>query len=110
MRPTTVVAIGLLLLPFAYAGVGFATQFRRQAAFDKTEIGDSYEDVLRRFGTPSAVDGADKAFTRYADRPCPAPCVKRIWFENRLFLDIEAWSVSFDANGRVVQATHWVSP
>jgi hypothetical protein len=37
-------------------------------------------------------------------------CVERLWFENRLGLDIEAWSIELDRGSRVVHKAHWVSP
>ncbi len=82
----------------------------REAAFNQTSIGDNHMDVVSRFGPPSATDGEGQTFARYATEQCKPPCHKRLWFENRLFLDVEAWSVSFDSNGRVIGKYHWVSP
>jgi len=110
-RQLTLVTIGaVVLIVVAYLGAGLPAKFSRDAAFKRTNVGDSYEDVVSRFGTPSATDGAGKNFTRYTSQPCLVPCARRLWFENRVFLDVEAWSVSFDLNGRVLEKYHWVSP
>jgi hypothetical protein len=82
----------------------------RQAAYDSVKIGDTVDTVITRFGSPSMRDGPDKIFARYASSKCEPPCVERLWFENRLALDIEAWSVSVGSNGRVIDKYHWVSP
>lgn len=110
-RRLTLIATGIVvLLLVAYAGAGLSTQHGRDAAFDATGIGDSREEVLALFGAPDATDGGGQHFARYASEPCKPPCEERLWFENRMFFDIEAWSVSFDRNGTVVEKYHWVSP
>jgi hypothetical protein len=55
-------------------------------------------------------EGPEKAFSRYASTKCQAPCVERLWFENRMALDLEAWSVSIGSDGKVVEEYHSVSP
>lgn len=78
--------------------------------FDKVLIGSSEQDVIRLLGQPSIIDGNAKGFFRYASEKCIAPCKARFWYENRLTFDIEAWSIEFDKNGRVINKAHWVSP
>jgi hypothetical protein len=107
---TIVVAGGLLLLLGAYVVSGLVIKRSREAAFDATKLGDTYDDVVNRFGVPAVTDGEGKEFTRYASEPCKSPCEKRLWFENRLFFDMEAWSVSLDNNGKVIEKYHWASP
>ena len=110
-RRTTAVTIAcVLLLLGLYPVSGIAIKKSREAAFETTKIGDSYDEVVGRFGSPSEIDGQGQVFTRYSDKPCELPCVKRLWFENRLFLDVEAWSVSFGKDDKVVEKYHWVSP
>ena len=109
-RTTMIVAGCIVLLLGMYPAFGIAIKRSREAAFEATKIGDSYDDVVRRFGSPSKIDDEGQVFTRYADEPCELPCVKRLWFENRLFLDVEAWSVSLDRSAKVVEKYHWVSP
>jgi hypothetical protein len=82
----------------------------RQNAFGATRIGDSMNSVIKRFGDPSVKESPDHLFARYASIKCQPPCTERLWFENRLAFDIEAWSVSIGSDGRVVGKYHWVSP
>lgn len=49
-------------------------------------------------------------FARYASQPCGGDCAERLWFENRLSLDTEAWSVELDKSGRVIKKSRWISP
>ena len=105
-----IVAMVCVLVPVSYVELGLATKRYREAAFAATGIGDTYDQVVSRFGAPSTIDGYGKDFSRYASEQCRSPCEKRLWFENRLFLDIEAWSVSFDRGDRVIDKYHWVSP
>lgn len=80
-------------------------------AFDKIEIGQTLTDVVRAFGvTPSFVESAGVGFPRYASRPCHDRCAERVWFENRLSMDMEAWSVELDGSGHVIEKTRWQSP
>lgn len=81
-----------------------------QSSFDTIEVGQTENSVVRILGKPSVTEYPAKPFTRYADRGCEAPCFKRFWYENRLMLDTEAWSISIDRDGLVVGKYHWVSP
>lgn len=81
------------------------------AALDAIQVGDAEASVIARFGTqPSVREKSGKLFARYASSPCRGECVERLWFENRLSLGIEAWSVELDKNRRVIDKAHWVSP
>lgn len=77
---------------------------RRANAFAIINTGDTREVVLARFGRPSHIERPGALFTRYASQQCQNPCVERLWFENRLTLDIEAWSVTlrYPGNGKTV--------
>lgn len=83
---------------------------RRANAFAIINTGDAREVVLAHFGLPSQIERHGIMFTRYASQQCQNPCVERLWFENRLTLDMEAWSVTLDSHGKVIEKTHWVSP
>jgi hypothetical protein len=75
------------------------------------KIGDSADFVVALFNAPPVYETPeDPPFVRYASEKCKSPCVERLWFENRLELDIEAWSISLRSDGRVVDKYHWVSP
>jgi hypothetical protein len=104
-----ILLMGLAFL-MGYAGIAGYVRHERQTAFDLIAIGDSSASVETSLGTPSAVIGQGTAFARYADTPCESPCVKQLWYENRLLLDIEAWSVDIVKHGKVTSKYHWVSP
>jgi|SRR5258708_33024547 len=83
----------------------------RGKAFDAVQIGDTESSVVARFGSaPSVREKQGTLFARYASKPCTSPCFERLWFENRLQFDIEAWSVEIDQSAHVVDKAHWVSP
>ena len=96
--------------PFFYVATCEHIRANHQEAFDSVKVGDSAEAALKRFGPPSVMERPEKRFTRYADRGCETPCAERWWFENRMMLDIEAWSVSFDADAKVLGKYRWFSP
>lgn len=101
-------ATGLIIV--GYMATCLYVRAMRQSSFNSVKIGDQGETVIAQFGIPSVRETPDKPFLRYASTNCQAPCVERLWFENRLALDIEAWSVSLGNDGRVVEKYHWVSP
>jgi hypothetical protein len=100
----------LLVSPALYAGACMFWSKKNSKAFDAIHVGDTRDTVVRRFGPPSHVEQPDALFSRYADKRCQDPCVERLWFENRLTLDTEAWSIELDKDGRVIRRSHWVSP
>ncbi|WLG47332.1 hypothetical protein [Pseudomonas sp. FP1740] len=83
---------------------------QKSIAFEAINIGDTQGVVIGRLGMPSHVEKPSTLFTRYASHHCQHPCVERLWFENRLSFDIEAWSVELDEGGRVVKKAYWASP
>lgn len=105
----SIVAI-LLVIIVTYGSACAYVRIKRQASYDSVRIGDTADVVLAQFGDPSVKEAPDKFFGRYASTKCRSPCVQRLWFENRLALDIEAWSVSLGSDGRVVEKNHWISP
>lgn len=82
----------------------------RQTAFDLIAIGDSSDTVETTMGSPSVVNDRGTTFARYADTPCEGLCAERLWYENRLLLDIGAWSVDIGKDGKVTGKYHWMSP
>jgi len=103
----TAVMVSLIL----YIGGCSLISGSRNKAFEAVQIGDTEVSVIARFGTPPSVREKPGAlFARYASQPCMGACVERLWFENRLGLDIEAWSIELDRGSRVVHKAHWVSP
>ena len=112
MRPTwTSIVIGALIIAvFSYIATCAYIRIERQTAFELVKIGDTEDSVIAHFGNPSVRESANELFSRYGSSRCQSPCAERLWFENRLALDIEAWSVSLGKDGRVVEKYHWVSP
>jgi hypothetical protein len=106
-----VAVIAIIAVLASYIGRCAFITGNRNKAFDAVQIGDTEANVIARFGTaPSVRERQGVLFARYASQSCMNPCVERLWFENRLAFDIEAWSVEFDRGARVVQKTHWSSP
>jgi hypothetical protein len=102
-------AIGVVFA--AYIGVWVFFSNVRNQAFDLVQIGDAEHEVIALFGTePSMHEKQGILFARYATKPCSSPCVERLWFENRLSLSGEAWSIEVDQSGRVIDKSRWVSP
>jgi len=83
---------------------------KNQSAYDAVEFGDTEAVVIAKMGIPSVKESKEAPFYRYATNACAPPCVYRLWFENRLALDLESWSISIGTDGRVVDKYHWVSP
>jgi hypothetical protein len=113
-RTKSLLAVALIaiiaVLASYFARCAFITGSRNKA-FDAIQIGDTEANVIARFGTaPSVRERQGALFARYASQSCLSPCVERLWFENRLTFDTEAWSVELDRGARVVQKTHWLSP
>jgi hypothetical protein len=109
-HPGWIVVGAMALIIISYVTTCLYVRAMRQSSFNSVEIGDKAESVIAQFGNPSVRETPDKPFLRYASTRCQIPCVERLWFQNRLALDIEAWSVSLGSDGRVVEKYHWVSP
>lgn len=109
-----VLTVGLLVIGTVIAasiGACSLKSHSRNSAFDAIQAGDTEATVVARFGTqPSVRERSDTLFARYATQPCDGQCAERLWFENRLSLDTEAWSVELDTNRRVFKKSRWVSP
>ncbi|QND49853.1 hypothetical protein HB780_30755 [Rhizobium lusitanum] len=82
---------------------------RWRTAFETGAIGDTEKVVLAKLGHPTAREKPDRLYPGYAYTNCTMPCVERLWYEN-LIPGLEAWSVSLDGNGRVLESYHWASP
>ncbi len=101
----------ICLLTGAYIGSCAYIDSRRSKAFDAVQVGDTEGTVIGLFrAQPTVREQQGHLFRRYATRPCTAPCMQRLWYENRLGFDTEAWSVELDSSGHVLKKAHWVSP
>lgn len=111
MNMARIALVAVVLVPILYVSTCSVISTRRAEGFAAVNFGDTKIQVLRALGTPSVLERADgKYFSRYGAKACIAPCTERFWFENRMTLDSEAWSVEFDNSGRVIKKSHWVSP
>lgn len=99
----------LIISPVLYITSCMLVSEWRARAFDAIKVDDKRNIVINRFGMSSYVERPGVLFTRYASNQCQNPCVERLWFENRLSLGIEAWSVELNQDGRVIKKSHWVS-
>ncbi len=104
--------VGLLLLGIAilYLVSCSGLSASKSRAFDSIKPGDSRKVVVDALGTPDVRELPGRLFARYASKPCGGACKERLWFENKLSLGIEAWSVELDQNGRVINKAYWHSP
>jgi hypothetical protein len=105
--------LGYMVGVLIAAGIGSCAlpSHYRNRAFESVRIGDSENRFLDLFGVhPSVREKPNALFVRYASAACEAPCAERLWFENTLSLDIEAWSLELDEDRRVIKKSHWVSP
>lgn len=98
---------GLTIISIGTCG-HFASKYEQ--AFLATSDGETIAMVVGRFGKPSLVEENSKPFLRYASKPCEQPCAKRLWWEHPIKMDIEAWSVEFNSEGKVIHKAHWLSP
>ena len=110
-RSFAVIVAPVTLAIVSYAGACSAISGSRNKAFEAIQVGDTESKVIDRFGTaPSARETPAALFSRYASQACTGSCIERLWFENRLTFDTEAWSVELDQTAHVVHKAHWVSP
>lgn len=100
----------LVVLAILYIGGCAVKSTLNQRQFNAIVIGDSESRVVALLGAADVEETNAKPFLRYASTGCEGSCSSRLWYENRLTFDIEAWSFDIDKNGRVVHKYHWVSP
>ena len=109
ISPKKILLCLLILSPACYVAACCVFSNSRKAAFYQVQTGDTRQSVLVRFGTPTHVEREGVSFNHYSTTPCAAPCVERLWFENRLNSDLEVWSVELDRHGRVVEKNYLMS-
>lgn len=105
------VTLCVALVPTLYISTCSVISGRRAREFEGVTIGQTEQQVIGAFGQPSVREkSGDAPFRRYTAHPCEAPCAERLWFENRMGMDLDAWSVEFSDDGKVIKKSHWVSP
>ena len=100
----------LFLSPVWYVTACHVISHNKEKGYAMIQPGAAREAVIAEIGMPSHVELQGKLFERYASTPCQEPCVVRLWYENRLTLGMEAWSVTLDKHDRVLEKYHWISP
>ncbi|CCP16918.1 hypothetical protein predicted by Glimmer/Critica [Stenotrophomonas maltophilia RA8] len=101
---------GLGGLFVAYVAGCSAISAWHSRALASVPVGAGKAEVLRALGQPDVVEHAGVPFTRYASSGCSGRCAQRWWYESRLGLDTDAWSVKLDASDRVLTTSRWTSP
>jgi hypothetical protein len=97
----------VLISPFASCSY---ISHERNAASNSVQIGDTKDKVIDAFDAKFVSKPSGVAYTKYDTGGCRSPCVERLWFENILSMDIEAWSFDLDKEGRVIDKGKWNSP
>ncbi len=110
MNAKKVVGLIAISIPILFFSACSYISHKGNNAFDATLMGDSSASVVRKFGLPYVMQTRGNGFPRYTADMCEGQCAKRLWFENKVSFDIEAWSVDLDEKGHVVAKYHWVSP
>lgn len=100
----------IALIPVGYVTACSWVSHRGESAMAQIADGDSEAKVIALFGAPTVREQQGAGYHRYVNDACTAPCVERLWFENRLSVVDEAWFVALDKDGRVLKAAHLVSP
>lgn len=98
------------IIPFLYMASCSYISSSRNKDFESINIGNARDITMKKIGAPSKRETSSDPFSRYASKRCQTPCAERLWYENRLTFDSEAWSVELDENGFVIKKSHWVSP
>ena len=109
-RPLYLIALVALVgvvAPLTYCSV---SNSRYERNFAGVPLGMSEQAVLNLMGQPDHRELPDNIYSRYASVRCQVPCHTRLWWESPLLPGVEAWSIEFDATGKVVHKAHWVSP
>jgi len=109
-RFAKILGVVITFVPVLVLGSCAYAVARNGRAFSETVDGDMRSTVVARFGAPDIEETAGKPYLVYASTGCQAPCEVRLWWEHPILRGIEAWSVEFDGQGKVVHTAHWVSP
>lgn len=99
-----------VICPILYLSTCSYITEKRSAAYHTVNIGDTEANVIDKFAADPIREKQGVLFSRYSSSICQAPCVERLWFENRLTLDTEAWWTEFGIDGRAIDKGYVVSP
>lgn len=105
------VAGSVVLTPFLYVASCSIISHVHEQDFAQVKEGDVEAKVVTTMGEPSDEERAGgRRVPRYGAPECAAPCVRRLWYLNRLSPVGEAWMIELSSQGRVVRTAYIVSP
>ena len=113
MEIRRLLAIALVTIVIAVSALVSCEQaaHRLNSHASEVAVGDTEASVIDRLGLPDVRESAEsKPYLEYATSPCFGPCSTRLWWKSPFLSSVEAWSVEFDRNGKVLSTAHWVSP
>jgi len=105
-----VTAFLVALIPIGFFSSCAYLSSKGNLAYESTKPGDSRAIVIDKFDMPFVSKASGVPFSHYEAEGCKSPCAERLWFQNKLSFDIEAWSVDFDKQGHAIDKYHWTSP
>jgi hypothetical protein len=99
------VVTAAMLVTAALLGYCHVTTTQLDAVFNKVKVGDTERDVIAKMGRPHQVlDGCG-----YYGRPVVGCAREYAYFPPWTLVD-EAWTISLNADGVVINTAHFVSP
>ncbi len=100
----------IVLVPVLYVSTCSIISGSRSREFESIVIGQTEQQVIDALGQPSIREKRGGVpFQRYTSYPCEAPCAERLWFENRMSFDFDAWSVDLSDEGKIIKKSRWAS-
>ena len=101
----------LIFVPVALLGFGCASDRQLEHRFMGINRGEVEAAVLVTLGTPYRTTGAPDNVAWGGDpvHPNNGECVKLFWYRPFVNVADEAYTVGFDAQGRVVSKYHYIS-
>ena len=105
MKRGFVVTVALMLVTAASLGYCHVKTTQLGAAFNKVKAGDAERDVIAKMGSPHQV----REGCGYYGRPVGGCAREYLYFPPWTIVD-EAWAISLNANGAVIDTAHFVSP
>lgn len=110
-RAVTAVIAVVVMLPVLYITSCSAISHVHEHDFAQVKEGDVEAHVIIAMGQPSDEERAGgRSVPQYGAPECKSPCVRRLWWINRLSLVGEAWMIELDGEGRVVRTAYIESP
>ncbi|MBI4750706.1 MAG: hypothetical protein HY774_19645 [Acidobacteria bacterium] len=101
----------ILSLIFLSAGHIYWKQWQYNRGFAQIHPGMSRQQVLEKLDTPTQITDCTttySGFKRGQSDPAPVGCTQEYWYDSPIFP--EGWSYTFDAQGKLIDSYHWVSP